>query len=316
LDASYSEELEDLDLAIRCYTAALERDPDFALAHAMLAHASTARYFGYEARYKSLQLAERHCEHALRLDPELPEALMARANILWTPHRNFRHQEAIDDLKKAIAIQPNLDHAYNRLGTILAHTGQLQQALEAYKAAQRINPQNLGYYNMAQAYIWGGQYEAATEVLEAFHRVKPGNKYCLWFRAQPPLLAGDLERASKFADEAVEAFPDEPLMVSLQGLVHAHLGQKDFAIQAAAKACAAPLSFGHTHHTYHQIAGINAVLGEKQTAMHWLSRAVETGFPCWPFFLRDTSLSNLRGWPEFEEFIASLRAEFPSSAGN
>jgi tetratricopeptide (TPR) repeat protein len=313
LNASYSETLEDLDEAIRCFGAAVQQDPNFSLAHAMLAHASAARYFGYEGRYKSLQLAERHCERALQLDPELPEAIMARAYILWTPHRNFRHQEAINDLKKAIAMQPNLDHAYNRLGTILAHIGQISESLNAYKAGQRINPQNLGHYNIAQAYIWGGQYEEAGEALEAFHQMKPGNKYCLWFRPQPPLLSGNLEKAAKFAAEALSAYPDEPLLVSLQGLVQAHLGQTDLAAQAAVKACASPLSFGHSHHTYYQIACIYAVLGDKQSAMHWLERTVDTGFPCWPFFLRDGSLANLRGLSEFGDLIATLQSEFPAS---
>lgn len=315
LDASYGDAPEDLDEAIRCFTAAIERDADFALAHAMLAHASAARYFSYESRYKWLQMAERHCERALQLDPDLPEALMARAYILWTPHRNFRHQEAIADLKKSIAMQPNLDHAYNRLGTILAHTGQLQQAIEAWKAGRRINPQNLGHYNSAQAYIWGGQYEKATEVLESFYQAKPTNRTCLWFRPQPPLLTGQLEKASKLVAKALEVYPGEPLIVSLQGLVQAHLGQTDLARQAATQACSSSLSFGHMHHTHYQIACIHAVLGDKQSAMHWLERAVETGFPCWPFFLRDPSLDNLRGLPEFEDLVASLRSEFPSSAG-
>jgi TolB-like protein len=313
LDASYGETLPDLDEAIRCFTAAVERDPDFALAHAMLAHASAARYFGYEARYKWLQLAERHCQRALQLDAELPEAIMVRAYILWTPHRNFRHREALDDLKKAIAKQPNMDHAYNRMGTILAHIGQTEQALAAYKEARRINPQNLGHFNIAQAYIWGGQYEQAAEELEAFHRVKPKNKYCLWFRPQPQLLTGDLEGASKLMAEAVEAFPAEPLMISLYGLVQAHLGHAEIAREAAAEACVSPLSFGHTHHTQHQIACIHAVLGDKQLAMLWLEQAVDAGFPCWPYFLRDPSLSNLRGLPEFEDLIAGLQSEFPSS---
>ncbi len=316
LNASYSETLADLDEAISCFSAAVQRDPDFSLAHAMLAHASATRYFGYEGRYKLLRLAEKHCERALQLDPELPEAIMARAYILWTPHRNFRHHEAINDLKKAIAMQPNLDHAFNRLGTILAHIGQIPQALEAYRAAQRINPQNLGHFNIAQAYIWGGQYEEAADALEAFHQVKPGNKYCLWFRPQPPLLSGNLEEAAKFAAEAVAAYPDEPLMVSLLGLVQAHLGQTDVARQCAVNACASPLSFGHSHHTHYQLAGIYAALGEKQSAMHWLERAVDTGFPCWPFFLRDRSLDNLRGMPEFGDLIATLQSEFPASACN
>lgn len=316
LDASYGDAPKDLDDAIRCFTAAIERDADFALAHAMLAYASAARYFSYESRYKWLQMAERHCERALQLDPDLPEAVMARAYILWTPHRNFRHREAIADLKKSIAMQPNLDHAHNRLGTILAHTGQLQQAIEAWKAGRRINPQNVGHYNSAQAYIWGGQYEKAAEVLESFYQAKPTNRTCLWFRPQPPLLTGQLEKASTLVAKALEVYPGEPMIVSLQGLVQAHLGQTDLARQAATTACSSSLSFGHMHHTHYQIACIHAVLGDKQSAMHWLERAVETGFPCWPFFLRDPSLDNLRGLPEFEDLVASLRSEFPSSAGH
>ena len=314
LDASYGETLDELDEAIRCFSAAIQRDPNFSLAHAMLAHASAARYFGYEARYKSLQLAETHCQRALQLDPELPEAIMARAYILWTPHRNFQHQEAINDLKKAIAMQPNLDHAYNRLGTILAHIGRIPEALEAYKAAQHINPQNLGHFNIAQAYIWSGQYEEAAEILEAFHQKKPGNKYCLWFRPQPPLLTGDFEKAAEFVDAAVNTHPDEPMLVSLQGLVQAHLGRADQAREAAARACASPISFGHSHHTHYQIACINAVLGDLQSAMRWLERAVDTGFACWPFFLRDGGLCNLRGSLEFRDLIATLQSEFPPSA--
>jgi TolB-like protein/Flp pilus assembly protein TadD len=316
LNASYGETLEDLDEAIRCFSAAIDREPNFSLAHAMMAHASAARYFGYEARYKSLQQAETHCQRALQLDPELPEAIMARAYILWTPHKNFQHQEAINDLKKAIAMQPNLDHAYNRLATILAHIGQISQALEAYKAAQHINPQNLGHYNIAQAYIWGGQYEEAAQILEAFHQMKPTNKYCLCFRPQPPLLSGDFENAAKYVDEAVNAHPDEPMLVSLQGLVQAHLGRTDQARQAAAKACASPISFGHSHHTYYQIACISAVLGDLQSAMRWLERAVDTGFACWPFFLRDGSLDNLRSSLEFQDLIATLQSEFPPSVGS
>lgn len=313
LNASYSGTLADLDEAISCFSAAVQRDPDFSLGHAMLAYASAARYFGFEGRYKLLQLAEKHCERALQLDPELPEAIMARAYILWTPHRNFRHLEAISDLKKAIALQPNLAHAYNRLGTILAHIGQIPQALEAYKASQRINPQNLSHYNIAQAYICGGQYQEAADALEAFHRVKPGNRYCLWLRPQPPLLSGNLEEAAKFTAEAVAAYPDEPLMVSLQGLVQAYLGQADLARQATISACASPLSFGHSHHTYYQIACTCAVLGDTQSAMHWLERTVDTGFPCWPFFLRDRSLDNLREMPEFKDLISTLQAEFRAS---
>ncbi len=81
------------------------------------------------------------------------------------------------------------------------------------------------------------------------------------------------------------------------------------------KACAIPKSFGHSHHTYYQIAGILSLLGRRQAAFEWLERSVSTGFACWPFFLKDTSLRNLRALPEFEILVSSLQAKYPDQLG-
>ena len=54
-----------------------------------------------------------------------------------------------------------------------------------------------------------------------------------------------------------------------------------------------PHSFGHTHHIYHHVACVYALLGDVDKAMAWLERAADTGFPCWPFFRIDPHLENL-----------------------
>jgi hypothetical protein len=61
-----------------------------------------------------------------------------------------------------------------------------------------------------------------------------------------------------------------------------------------------PGSFGHTHHTYYNIACIHAVLGETETPMAWLERTVNSGFACWPFFRVDPYLESLREKPVFK----------------
>ena len=53
--------------------------------------------------------------------------------MVWGPSKNFQHLEAIAELKRAVALQKNLPHAYNRLGTILAHVGLLERAREMYE---------------------------------------------------------------------------------------------------------------------------------------------------------------------------------------
>ena len=106
--------------------------------------------------------------------------------------------------------------------------------------------------------------------------------------------------------EASKKLPDEPLIISLQGLLHARRSQPELAQQCVQRALDSGRSFGHTHHTYYQIACVYAVLRETQKAMEWLERSVHTGFSCWPFFRIDPNLENLREEPEFKQLIADL----------
>ena len=87
-----------------------------------------------------LEKAEFHCRRALEIDPNLPEGHVARAFLLWGPSKNFQHLEAIAELKRALALQSNLPHAYNRLGTILAHIGLLDHAREMYERGRLFIP--------------------------------------------------------------------------------------------------------------------------------------------------------------------------------
>jgi len=52
------------------------------------------------------------------------------------------------------------------------------------------------------------------------------------------------------------------------------------------------------------------VLGEIEKAMAWLERSVETGNPCWPFFLADPHLENLRREPRFQRLVAGLERQY------
>jgi hypothetical protein len=50
-----------------------------------------------------------------------------------------------------------------------------------------------------------------------------------------------------------------------------------------------------------------AQLGQLEKALRWLSRAVDSGFPCYPWFEQDPLLEPLRAHPQFRTFIAKLR---------
>jgi TolB-like protein/Tfp pilus assembly protein PilF len=311
LRESYSDRPETLQSGIEHLSHAIERDPEFALAHATLSYVSMNMHYSFDPQRTWLERAERHCRQALMLDPALPEGHLAQAWILWSPAKNFQHADAIAALEQVLAARPNFERAHNRMATICLHIGRLQDALVAHEQAQRSNRKTRGL-NLEIFYLYSGDFARAEEAAEAFIRERPGTTYALVYHPQPPLLCGDLELAEQRLAVALKQLPDEPMIVSLQGMLHARRHQTGSAIDCVRKALDSPRSFGHTHHTYYQIACVYAVLGETDKAMAWLERSVDTGFACWPFFQVDPHLESLREEPEFKRLVGDLERKYAS----
>jgi DNA-binding SARP family transcriptional activator/Tfp pilus assembly protein PilF len=309
LRESSSDRQETLRSAAEHLSRAVERDPRFALAHATLAMVSMDMHVQFDPQLTWLKQAEEHCRRALTLDPALPEGHLARAWILWSPAKNFQHADAIAALEQVLAARPNLERAHNRMATICMHIGRLQEGHSAHKEAQRANPKSRTG-NLEWFYIFSGDFAGAEEAVEAWCRERPGNMYALATSIVPPLLSGGLELAEQRLTAALQQLPKEPWLVSFQGMLYARRGQADLAFQCVGRALDSPGSFGHTHHTYYNIACIHAVLGDTRTAMAWLERTVNTGFACWPFFRVDPYLESLREEPAFKRLVADLEQTY------
>jgi tetratricopeptide (TPR) repeat protein len=273
------------------------------------------RHFEFDPASLWLEKAEFHCRRALEVDSDLPEGHVANAFLLWGPSKNFQHLEAIAELRRALALQNNLPHAYNRLGTILAHIGLLDHARGMYERGRTFNPRKEISHSIVQVYIWSREYDLAREEIQAWRAENPGNKYPHYFAPQPAMMMRNWKEAKVLLDEALRLLPDEPLIVSLQGVFYALTGKSEPALECLTRACASAKSFGHAHHTYYQVACILALLGRPEAAFEWLERSVSTGFACWPFFVKDACLEKLRGLPEFEVLVSSLQAKYPDHLG-
>lgn len=294
---------------------AVARDPAFSLAHAGLSLVCATRHFEVDPASEWLEKAEFHCRRALELDPELPEGHVANAFLLWGPSKNFQHLEAIAELKRALALQNNQPQAYNRLGSVLAHIGLLGHAREMFERARPFHPRKAVSHSIVQVYLWNLEYDLGREEVQAWRAENPENKYPVYFAAQLAMMAGDLKEAKILLDEAVLLLPEEPLITSLQGVYYAALEKEGKALDCLTTACASPKSFGHSHHSYYQIACILALLKRPEAAFEWLERSVSSGFACWPFFLKDPFLRNVRELAGFEVLVSSLQAKYPDHLG-
>jgi TolB-like protein/predicted Ser/Thr protein kinase len=309
LRESYSDLQDTLRSAAEHLSSAVERDPEFALAHAWLANVSMQIHFYFPAHGAWLDKAELHCQRALALDPGLPEAHWARSAILWSPAKNFQHAEAIAALEQVLAVRPNFDRAHNRMAAICLHIGRFDEARIANEQATRSNPKNRAY-NLEYIHLYGGDFARAEEAAAALLRESPGNFFACGYGPQPPLMTGDLALAEQRLAAGLKLYPAEPLLLSLQGMLHARRKETAAALECVRKALDFPITVGHAHHTYYQVACVHAVLGETEKAMAWLERSVDTGNPCWPFFRLDPHLENLRHEPAFIRLVADLENKY------
>jgi len=312
---SYTGDRKLLEDAARHMMNAVARDPRFALAHAILSFVCTKLHFEIDPSRSWLEKAEFHCQRALELDAALPEGHVAKAFLLWGPSKNFQHIEAISELKRALTLQKNLPHAYSRLGTILAHIGLLEHSRAMFERGRPFDPGKTISHSIAQVYLWSGEYELARDELEKWRADDPGNKYAIHFALDLAILTGQWEEAKRLLAEAGSLAQEEPMIIALRGVMHAWLGESEEALGCISRACTNPKSFGHAHHSYYQIARILSLLNQPEAAFAWLERSVDTGFACWPFFLEDPCLKNLRRHAQFELLVSSLQAKYSDHLG-
>ena len=160
----------DTQAAIALLERAVALDPGFALAYADLAAAYVTRltFVTPDETGDLEQKAFAAAEKALLLDPDLAEAYLARGDLLWTHSHRFAHERAVQEFRRAVALNPNSDQAHRRLARVYVHVGFFEEALEHAATALAINPSNAQALNSrAQALLWMGKDEEALAILSS-----------------------------------------------------------------------------------------------------------------------------------------------------
>jgi tetratricopeptide (TPR) repeat protein len=108
------------------------------------------------------------------------------------------------------------------------------------------------------------------------------------------MMTEDWKEAKALLDEALHLLPEEPLIVSLQGVFYALTGKEEQALDCMTRALANPKSFGTPPYLLSDRLH-SCPDRRRETAFEWLERSVSSGFACWPFFQKDHCLSSLQG---------------------
>lgn len=177
-----------------------------------------------------LDEAEAHLELALEYRPRFAEA---RVNLGVVHLSRGEIDEAEACFRRAIADDPDLPVARANLGVVLERRGLFQDALAAYRAALAIDPATYqARFNLARLLVLEGEAHEARRELLRLHVQHPDDAAILGALAVVEWKLDELERARERVEAAGRLEESHPLVHFARGLLLAHTGDLDPAIEA------------------------------------------------------------------------------------
>ena len=265
---------ENLEFAMQMFDHAIRLDPDFALAHAGIAHACgmLADLHGNDPRWveKGLIAADR----AVALQPLLPEALAARARICYSQKK---YDEAMRWAREAIDRKADCEGAYNVLGRALFASDHWKEAADLVDRAIAANGDD---YNTYIPYI-----NALSSLgnLDAAQKLR--------------------EQESRVLEHQLEIVPEDARARILLSANYAATGNSRAAVDNLERAVAMR---PNDPNTLYNAGCTYGVLGLKAEALAMLKRAFESGYSDLDWVSRDSDLACLHDDPEFLRLLQNL----------
>jgi len=263
---SYTRRFE-LDFALHMMEQAIKLDPNFALAYVGTAWICGVIIEFRDKDPKWLAKGIAACDKALNLEPQLPEALAARARLFFA---EGKHEDAIRYARTAIALRADCDGAYDALGRALFSSDRYAEAAEIADKALEVNGDDyntyIPYYNSLQRM---GQTERAHTVAV---------------------------RHAVVLERQLDLNPDDIRARILLAARFAELQRGDEAVQHLQVAAA--LRPNDTNVLYNA-ACTYGLLQRKREALDTLKQALDAGFGNHDWAARDPDLTCLHNDPEF-----------------
>ncbi len=262
-----------MEFAREMFTRAIEIDPNYARAYAGLADCCSFLHFYWQPSPDNVRQAEQASARALQLDPDLAEAHAARGHAFSL---TGRHEEAQQEFEAAIRLNPDLFEAYYFYARSCLIHGRLQKAVGLFEKACKARPEDY----QAPALL--------ANVLEGLEG-----------HAELALQAH--QRALQVIRKHLEIQPDEVRAVYLGAQSLCKLGEKERAVEWAARALALD---PEDSAVCYNVGCIYAILGDHQRAIDCLENAVKFGFGDQNIIRNDPYLKPLRNEPRYQELLA------------
>ncbi len=292
---------KETDQARSAFQRAVELDPNFALAWAGLAqthiwYCNYATEGGQKGFTAHLAAARESVEKALALEPDLPEALSARAMIKTNFDYNWKG--AAETLRKALDLAPEDPAFLMEMGNLAGIRGDVTRAQEFLRHAVTVDPVNA----LARAFY-------ASSLAASGHFAEARSEYVRVIELNP---SAPNSHASIGLSYVMEGKPEEGVAAAQQDAAgwarllvvsSARWSQKRIPeSEAALKELIA--NYGET--AAYQIAEAYGYRNDKDYAFDWLQRARRQRDGGLPSLRTDLLLKNLHSDPRWNALLHAM----------
>ena len=226
-----------LEYAKQMFQKAIDIDPEYARAHAGVADCYSLLYTYFDAREFNLRQADIASNKALDLEPELAEAHVARG-LAVSLSKHF--DEAEREFDTAMKLDPKLFEAAYWFARSRLSQGMYEEAVKLLERAAALRPedyQTAGF--LGQALTAMGKHEEAAasyrrqvKLIDVHLELNPDDPRACILGAVANAIIHDKERAVKFAEQAMQVDPDDPMLLYNVACTYAQLGMPQDSLDA------------------------------------------------------------------------------------
>lgn len=289
--------------ARKYFAAAVELDPDFAQAHALLSLTETSLgNFRHLAPKDVFPSAYASATTAVALDDTSPEAHIALGWLALS--YQFDWEEAAREFRRAIELAPSNFIGYNGLSYALQAGGRLDEALAASERVFELDPMMVWSRNgQAEIYFKKQDFDAGLEQVRVMLEMQPNDPLMLAWVGSFYAAKGMTAEALDYGGQAARVAAGDPNIDLMLAGQHAQLGNETEARKLLEKAMAQRDTKYVSPGT---IAIVYTHLGEYDEAIDWLYVAMDE-FDSFIFNLNYPDFDALRTEPRFIDLCAQLR---------
>jgi len=264
---------ENLEFAMQMFEKAITLDPNFALAHSGLGNICGLIYEIHDHQPRWIERGLEACDRALAIDPNLAEALSARARIFYAEKK---YDEAIRYAKLAIGRKADCEGAYTVLARTYFSSDRLQDGAALLDAA------------LAAA---GDDYNVYVPLINTLGKL-----------GRTEDLKVLEARLTKVLENQLEAVPEDVRARILLAGRYATMARRSDSVRELERAVT--MRFNDPNVLYNAACAYG-IMGMKREALEMLRKAKAAGYANMQWAHRDPDLACVHEESEFQQLFAT-----------